>query len=340
LDLVTQRTKYYKHVLVAVFNSIGVPTNNLKFVEGSSYQLSKEYSLDNFRLCSIVNEHDAKRAGAEVVKQVDSPLLSGLLYPGMQALDEQYLGCDFQFGGVDQRKIFIFAEEFLPRLGYAKRAHLMNTMVPGLGGGKMSASDPNSKIDFLDPPEVVRKKIRSAFCEEGNPDNGVLAFVKVVLIPINQLRLERRRGLDGEEIKQATANQLPLVSEDAPEGTLFSVVRPEKFGGSLHYKTYQEIEDDFSKKELHPKDLKGAVAEAIISLLAPIQDAYKNDPEWQAVTVAAYPDPNAKPDAKKKKKEKVYHPPPPGKGPNVQQAKSDAGVLPQDGVAGDSTKGQ
>ena len=71
-------------------------------MEGSSYQLTKEYSLDNFKLCSIVNEHDAKRAGAEVVKQVDSPLLSGLLYPGMQALDEQYLGCDFQFGGLDQ----------------------------------------------------------------------------------------------------------------------------------------------------------------------------------------------------------------------------------------------
>ena len=318
MDLVAQRTKYYKRVLVAVFNSIGVPTSNLKFVEGSSYQLTKEYTLDNFRLCSIVNEHDAKRAGAEVVKQVDNPLLSGLLYPGMQALDEQYLGCDFQFGGVDQvlsqltsslhfssrsqRKIFIFAEEFLPRLGYAKRAHLMNVMVPGLGGGKMSASDPNSKIDFLDPPEVVRKKIKSAFCEEGNPDNGVLAFVKAVLMPISQLRLERGQGLDGEEIKQATANQLPLASEDAPEGTLFSVVRPEKFGGSLHYKSYQEIEDDFSKKELHPKDLKGAVADAIVGLLAPIQDAYKNDPEWQAVTAAAYPDPNAKPGIKKKKK--------------------------------------
>ncbi|KAF9651004.1 tyrosine tRNA ligase [Thelephora ganbajun] len=344
LDLVAQRTKYYKRVLVAAFNSIGVPTNNLKFVEGSSYQLTKEYSLDNFRLCSIVNEHDAKRAGAEVVKQVDSPLLSGLLYPGMQALDEQYLGCDFQFGGVDQRKIFIFAEEFLPRLGYAKRAHLMNTMVPGLGGGKMSASDPNSKIDFLDPPEVVRKKIKSAFCEEGNPDNGVLAFVKAVLMPISQLRLERRRGLDGEEMKQATANQFPLASEDAPEDTLFSVVRPEKFGGSLHYKTYQEIEDDFSKKELHPKDLKGAVADAIISLLAPIQGAYKNDPEWQAVTAAGYPDPNTKPEAKKKK-EKMYHPPPPGKGPNAHQAKPDAGASLRQPIAeGDmtdnATKGQ
>ena len=215
----------------------------------------------------------------------------------------------------------------------------------------MSASDYNSKIDFLDPPAVVRKKIKSAFCEEGNPDNGVLAFVDAVLMPISQLRLERRQGLDGEELKQVTANQLPIASEDAPEGTLFSVVRPERFGGSLHYKTYQEIKDDFSKKELHPKDLKNAVADAIIGLLSPIQDAYKNDPEWQAATTAAYPDPNPKPEVKKKKKvryddywvfppslkpillfqEKVHHPPPPGEGSNVRQAQSD--IPPQQPTA-------
>ena len=37
-----------------------------------------------YRLSSLVTEHDAKKAGAEVVKQVSHPLLSGLLYPGLQ----------------------------------------------------------------------------------------------------------------------------------------------------------------------------------------------------------------------------------------------------------------
>lgn len=59
----------------------------------------------------MTTEHDAKKAGAEVVKQVDSPLLSGLVYPLLQALDEEYLQVDAQFGGVDQRKIFTFAEK-------------------------------------------------------------------------------------------------------------------------------------------------------------------------------------------------------------------------------------
>ena len=33
------------------------------------------------------------------MKQAQHPLLSGLLYPGLQALDEEYLKCDAQFGG-------------------------------------------------------------------------------------------------------------------------------------------------------------------------------------------------------------------------------------------------
>ncbi|RPD70853.1 tyrosyl-tRNA synthetase [Lentinus tigrinus ALCF2SS1-7] len=322
LELVAHRTQYYKKLLLAVFSSLGIPTSRLRFVEGSSYQLSKEYSLDNYKLCTLVSEHDAKKAGAEVVKQVDSPLLSGLLYPGMQALDEQYLGCDFQFGGVDQRKIFTFAELYLPRLGYAKRAHLMNPMVPGLGGGKMSSSDPNSKIDFLDPPEVVRKKIKNAFCEEGNAaENGVLAFVNAVLIPISELRIERlqgKTGADADEGASAIGDQTPFVIEGAPEGTVFSIQRKEEFGGSLHYKSFEELEADFVAKKVHPLDLKTAVAASINRLLDPIRAAFQEDEEWKKTEKLAYPDPNAKPE--KKKKVKVYHPPPPGKGKNAKPA--------------------
>lgn len=105
LELVNYRTKYYTFLVKAIFETIGVPTSKLRFVEGSSYQLTKEYNLDNYKLCATVTEHDAKKAGAEVVKQVETALLSGLLYPGLQALDEQYLGVDFQFGGVDQVRL-------------------------------------------------------------------------------------------------------------------------------------------------------------------------------------------------------------------------------------------
>lgn len=50
----------------------------------------REYTLDVYRLSSMVTEHDAKKAGAEVVKQVEHPLLSGLLYPGLQVALAKY----------------------------------------------------------------------------------------------------------------------------------------------------------------------------------------------------------------------------------------------------------
>lgn len=64
-----------------------------------------------------------------------------MLYPLLQALDEQFLKVDGQIGGVDQRKIFILAEEQLPKLKFNKRFHLMNPMVPGFTGSKMSRFD-------------------------------------------------------------------------------------------------------------------------------------------------------------------------------------------------------
>jgi len=59
----------------------------------------KAYSI---RFHSLTTAKAAEHAGADVVKASDSPLMSSMLYPGLQALDEEYLGVDFQFGGVDQ----------------------------------------------------------------------------------------------------------------------------------------------------------------------------------------------------------------------------------------------
>lgn len=49
----------------------------------------------------------------------------------------------------------------------------------------MSSSEEDSKIDLLDPPAAVKKKLKKAFCEPGNiEDNGVLAFAKHVLFSL------------------------------------------------------------------------------------------------------------------------------------------------------------
>ncbi|KAJ7991911.1 hypothetical protein DPEC_G00288780 [Dallia pectoralis] len=258
-ELLALRVQYYEQIIKAMLESIGVPLDKLKFVKGTDFQLSREYTLDVYRLSSMVTEHDAKKAGAEVVKQVDHPLLSGLLYPGLQALDEEYLKVDAQFGGVDQRKIFTLAEKYLPSLGYAKRSHLMNPMVPGLTGSKMSSSEEESKIDLLDKKEDVKKKLKKAFCEPGNiENNGILSFVKHVLFP--------------------------LVGE-------FSIRRDPKFGGDQIYTNFEEVEKDFAQERIHPGDLKASVEVALNKLLDPIRRKFES-PELRKLISLAYPEPS------------------------------------------------
>lgn len=270
-ELLRLRTEYYEHSIKAMLTSLGVPLDKLRFVRGTDYQLSKEYTLDVYRLSSLVTEHDARKAGAEVVKQSDHPLLSGLLYPGLQALDEQYLGVDAQFGGVDQRKIFAYAEKYLPALGYSKRSHLMNPMVPGLTGTKMSSSEADSKIDLLDSPKEVNKKLKKAFCEPGNiADNGILSFCKFVIFPV---------VLKGEN---------------------FVIERPVEHGGKAEFANLEELEAAFAKEEVHPGDLKKAAEVYMNRLLDPVRKIF-DTPELKKLSAAAYPPPaKVKPGAKGK----------------------------------------
>lgn len=51
-----------------MLEAVGVSIEKLKIVLGSSYQKSPEYIMDVFKLASLTSEHDAKKAGAEVVK--------------------------------------------------------------------------------------------------------------------------------------------------------------------------------------------------------------------------------------------------------------------------------
>ena len=255
-DVLEKRYKYYEKVIGMMFESVGMDLNNIEFVKGSSFELDKKYFLDVLKMSTFATEHDCLKAASEVVKLGDNPKLAGLIYPIMQALDEEYLGVDVQYGGVDQRKIFVFARENLPKIGYGPRVEVMTPLIPGLIGKKMSASDEKSKVDLLDDEESVKKKINSAECVAGEIDNGILAFLKNVLM---------------------------VVKKDNKEK--FVVERPEKYGGNLEYDSYEKIEKDFRDKKLHPLDLKSATAKEINNLLRLFR---KNKAELQKLAKDAY----------------------------------------------------
>ncbi|MFH1249461.1 MAG: tyrosine--tRNA ligase [archaeon] len=241
-NVLEKRYLYYSKIISAMIKAIGVEPKDLEFVKGSDFQLKPEYMYDVLQMSSMVSVHDAHKAASEVVKLGDNPRLSGLIYPIMQALDEQYLDVDAQLGGTDQRKIMVLARENLPRLDYEKRIEIMNPLIPGLVGKKMSASDPKSKIDLLDDPEVVKQKINSAECLAGDCNSGIIAFIKYVIMVIKSDNQEK-----------------------------FVIKRDQKYGGDLSYSSYEELEQDFKEKKIHPLDLKNALAEEICKLLKELQ---------------------------------------------------------------------
>ena len=247
-ELLDYRVRYYKEVISAMISSLGIDTKNLEFKKGSDFELDAKYTLDMYKLAALNTFDRCKRAAAGVVRFGENPKLSGFIYPILQTLDEQYLDVDVQYGGIDQRKILAFARENLPKIGYKARVEVMTPMLPGLQGAKMSASEEKSKIDLLDSEETVKSKINSAHCPIEIKDNGVLAFLKYVIM---------------------------VKKKDSSEK--LTIKRTEKFGGNIDYDNYEQLEKDFLDKKLHPMDLKNVVAEEVNNLLEPIRQKMKGN---------------------------------------------------------------
>ncbi|KCZ78327.1 hypothetical protein H311_00644, partial [Anncaliia algerae PRA109] len=186
---------------------------------------------------------------------VKNTKLSSMIYPLMQALDEEYLNCDAQFGGKDQRKIFTFAMKYLPQLQYKKRIHLMNPMIEGLNNEKMSSSDLFSKIEYTESKEEIFKKIKKCFCEEKSTKGGLFQIIKYVILPILKIK-----GVE-MEIKTLDNNIFIINS-------------------------YDLLEKEFLAGNVHPGDLKMAVSNYLELIIQPIRDVIKRN---EHIVREAYP---------------------------------------------------
>ncbi len=239
LDL---KAKYYEKCIELAFPWTDKP----KFVLGSTYQLDRDYVLDMLKVSTIATARRAKRAASEVTR-MKNPKVSELIYPIMQALDEQYLGVDIQLGGIDQRHIMAFARELLPELGYKKRVEIMTPLVASLQGPgtKMSASEPMTHIKVYDSEESIRTKVKKAYCPEGViEDNPILQIAQFLIFPINnKMRIER-------------------------EG---------KYGDSIEFNSYKELETAFVNKELHPMDLKESMIEYLIEVFRNVRNYFASN---------------------------------------------------------------
>ncbi|WP_435176937.1 tyrosine--tRNA ligase [Halorussus sp. AFM4] len=223
------------------FLAYGLDEDQTEFVYGSDYQLNEDYALDLHKLELDTTLNRAQRAMAEI-QGGETPKVSHVVYPLMQALDIEYLDLDLAVGGMDQRKVHMLMREELPEIGYEARPCLHTPILAdlGTGEGKMSSSE-GVTISMEDSTEDIEEKVNSAFCPptrdpEGDLENPVLEIFRYHVFP----RFET------------------VVVE-----------RPDEYGGDLEYDDYEALASDLESGELHPADAKSALAKYLDELVAP-----------------------------------------------------------------------
>jgi tyrosyl-tRNA synthetase len=162
--------------------------------------------------------------------------------------------------------LFKFVESHISTLGYTSPSHLLHPTAPLL-----------VPIDFLDSPSDIKKKLKAAYCAEGDVvNNAILPLVRHILVPIGTLLQSQSRS----EVR---------TWAETPESVLTIHGDPNHGGVTRHFSSIEELEKAFEGKEVHPGDLKTAVTAALISLLAPLQLDLSSDAEFKKVEQEAYP---------------------------------------------------
>jgi len=240
-EWIEKMTDYWQ----ATFEALGLEA---EYTHGRSFQEKTEYFHDLLELAKETTLNRGKRSMAEI-QSGESTYVSHVMYPLMQALDIVHLDLDLAVAGIDQRKVHMLARENLPKLGYEKPTCVHWPILTSLAGSgdKMSSSKKNTMFPLHADPSRIREILEDAYCPQGQvEDNPIIDIAKFFIF-----------GADRE----------------------LHVEREEEYGGDLHYEEFEEMADDFESGELHPLDLKEAVADEVIERFEPVRERFKQNPE-------------------------------------------------------------
>lgn len=189
-----------------------------------------------------------------------------LLYPCMQAADIFHMDLNVACAGIDQRKAHMLTRDVAEKLRWQKPSCVHVPLLMGLQGpakgekqldedaalnlqivSKMSKSQPKTCVFVHDSPEDIKAKLNDAYCPPKQvTDNPVLETAKLAVF----------------------ASTRELV-----------ITRPPKYGGSETFTSFAKLEKAYQEGKIHPLDLKNAVAEALIQILEPVREHFKQHPE-------------------------------------------------------------
>ncbi len=269
-----EKIKIVGKYFIEVWRASGMDLSKVEFMWASDMAKDPDY----WKLVVQVGKSNALKRfirTAEMMGREESlDKLTGahIIYSCMQVADIFKLGAKITQLGMDQRKVNMLAREVGPMLGYWKPVVVSHHMLMGLQkikdqisnikdtdqnlkiqqaiAKKMSKSNPDSAMFMTDTTEDIKRKINKAYCLEGDiRENPVLEYYKYIIF---------------ESLEKLGINEVKIE-------------RPDKFGGNISFKTYEELEKTFAEKKVHPMDIKAVLTKYLDQLIEPVRRHFEED---------------------------------------------------------------
>ena len=259
---------YFKESLKVSIRSAGGDPEETEFILGSELyeKLGRGYFENVLKVASTMSLSRARRSTTVLGrKEGDDISLSQLIYVPMQAADIYSMGVNIAHAGMDQRKAHVVALDVSKEFGYepvAVHHHLLTgihmteeqrqsiiaakneknreLLDQQLIDVKMSKSKPESAVFIHDSEEAIRKKIMGAFC------------------PMKEVNLNPIMDISNYIV-------WPYLIRKKEE---FEIVNKKK-NTSKNYKTQNDLQNAYQNGDIHPMDMKEAVAGYLIGMLEP-----------------------------------------------------------------------
>ncbi len=189
---------------------------NSEWLENLTYREIGEHA-DLFSVADFIARDNIKRR-LDTGKRVS---LREMLYPLMQGYDSVAIHADVEIGGTDQRFNLLAGRTLQPHFGQAPQHILMNPLINGTDGRKMSSSWGNT-VNLLATPEDMFGKVMSM--RDAEIETYFMMCTRLPISEVLEMVAEIERGANPRDSKLRLAYEITRMyhgEDGAKEGETY-----------------------------------------------------------------------------------------------------------------------
>jgi tyrosyl-tRNA synthetase len=184
--------------------------HNSEWLEGLTYREIGEHA-DLFSVADFVARDNIKRR-LDAGKRVS---LREVLYPLMQGYDSVAIKADVEIGGTDQRFNLLAGRTLQPHFGQEPQDILMNPLINGTDGRKMSSSWGNTINLFAEPSDMYGKVMSMQ-------DSEIIPYFTICTrVPLEEIDLIKKHleaGANPRDAKMRLAREIVSLYHNEQAG--------------------------------------------------------------------------------------------------------------------------